>query len=174
VVAPGNVTFLGDITGSVNLGPAPDINGKTYQIRNINTNGGDTIYFDVSVGPINLYITGTINMGGHSGFTFSPTVAQCCGLPCNCHAAAAGIIVIGGGDVTFNGNTNFTGYMYAPQSAVQVQGGGNGVFQGIIVADSFSINGGGAGWFHYDRCLDHNRYNQYAAPPVIINTWQPY
>lgn len=166
---PGNVTVLQDITGSVTLGPAPSDDGMTYQVANINTNGGDTITFDESSGgPIILYVTGYIDMGGHSGFAFTGG-----GLDC-CKAASAGIFVIGGGDVSFNGNTSFVGFLYAPDSAISVSGGGTGTFEGVIVAETFNINAGGAGWFHYDRCLLRNRINTYNNPPVIINAWQTY
>lgn len=161
-------TNLANISTSITLGPAATSAGKSYRVNTINLNGTDTISFDESVGPITLYVTGTIDCGGVSGFAVANPAPGCC------QAEGAAIIVVGGGAVNMNGNTSFTGYMYAPQSIVNVDGGGNGVFQGIIVAQEFSITGGGAGWFHYDRCLLRRKINSYESPPLIINGWEPY
>jgi hypothetical protein len=159
---------LANITSSTILGPSATSAGQSYQVDVINLNGSDIIKFDESVGPITLFVTGTIDCGGQSGFGVQNPSPGCC------QAAGAAIIVIGSGEVNMNGNTSFTGYLYAPLSVVNVDGGGNGVFQGIIVAQQFSITGGGAGWFHYDRCLLRKRINTYDSPPLLINGWQTY
>lgn len=94
------------------------------------------------------------------------------GGPYCCGTEDAVIYQLGANPVTLSGNGDYQGLLYCPESDVTVSGGGNGYFNGAIVAKTFSTSGGGAGWFHYDSCLARSAGEIYSSPPVVITSWR--
>jgi Tfp pilus assembly protein PilX len=130
--------------GAVDLG-AIDLGGNTkktltagtYQISSISIAGNAQLTIDSSAGPINLYVTGTVDIGGNGVFNNS-------GAPQN-----LSITQIGGANVSFSGNAAFVGTLYAPDSALSVNG--NADLYGSFIGKAMSINGNGG--IHYDQFL---------------------
>lgn len=89
-----------------------------------------------------------------------------------CQVADAIIYVVGSGTVDIPGTVEQQVLLYCPESDVTVGGGGNGFFNGAIIAKNLEVTGGGAGMFHYDACLASIASSVYKAPPVITNTWR--
>jgi hypothetical protein len=68
-------------------------------------------------------------------------------------------------EINFNGNVSFVGVIYAPDAAVNMNGGGNGVnYLGSLMADSVKLNG--SYQFHFDEGL-----NKLGSPGYVVTSW---
>jgi hypothetical protein len=68
-------------------------------------------------------------------------------------------------EISFNGNTTFVGVVYAPDAAIDMNGGGAGVnFLGSLLADTVRLNG--TYRFHYDEGLA-----KLGSPGYIVTSW---
>lgn len=70
--------------------------------------------------------------------------------------------------VTFSGNSDFVGVIYAPDTPLTLNGGGGNVnFIGAVVAKSVTMNG--HYHFHYDTYLQYSYYGVY-----VVGSWQEF
>lgn len=147
--------------GTTVLGPAP----KMYQCVNFNGSGNPSVNFDVSAGPVKVFVTGTLSWSGSGDITSrGPNPG---GSPPNA------IIYVNGPTVDLKGTGTYEILLYAPAATVNLNGGGNGSFSGAIVAQSFNVNGGGNGNFYFDECLlGQGHADNYQGPPVLTMGWE--
>lgn len=70
--------------------------------------------------------------------------------------------------LSFSGNAAFTGVIYAPNAALQLNGGGNNIydFVGASITDSVKMNGHFN--FHYDEDLRNNG----PRSGFVISDWE--
>ena len=130
--------------GAVSLG-AVDLKGKstqtltagTYTATSLEIAGNARLIIDASKGPVNLYVTGTIALGGNG-------VLNASGQPRNFN-----LVQVGNAGVTVSGNSDFVGTIYAPDSALKING--NGALYGAFVGAAVDLNGNAA--IHYDLSL---------------------
>jgi hypothetical protein len=108
-----------------------------YVVSSLNLNSGGTLYIDDTNGPVRLWVL--------NSFSPSSTVTVKSGNP-----ADFWLIYNGTADLNNNTNNNFTGIIFAPEAAVNL----NYVVNGAVVGGSVKLNSGAA--VHYDtnlRCL---------------------
>jgi hypothetical protein len=68
-------------------------------------------------------------------------------------------------EINFNGNSTFVGVLYAPEAAINMNGGGSGVnFLGSLMADTVRLNG--TYRFHYDEGLA-----KLGSPGYVVTSW---
>jgi Tfp pilus assembly protein PilX len=137
VSVPAGTTDLGAIGLSGNH--TQTLTSGTYVASSISIGGDAKLIIDASSGPVNIYVTGAISAAGNG-------IANGSGNPQNLFIAQ-----VGGGDVTYSGNLEFFGSIYAPSSALTLNG--NATLYGAFVGKSISSNGNGA--IHYDQSLQN-------------------
>lgn len=137
---PGGITFSG--TGNVTL------------VINADWNLGNN---DVRVPPsvhVKIYVNGDIGMNGNGKVNSFYNVK----IPSASDSCVPGNLIIYGTapassnpSFTSGGTPNVSALFYIPNYDVNWNGGGNGTFNGSIVANSFYLNGGGKSAYHYDE-----------------------
>ncbi|MBI3307660.1 MAG: hypothetical protein HYZ84_07640 [Candidatus Omnitrophica bacterium] len=106
-----------------------------------------------ALGPVEIYVDGTVKIAGN-GFATQDN------LPPNLR-----IYVTGTGSVSFSGNANFHGALYAPKS--QVSNTGNGDIHGAVIAKDYHQSGNGK--VHFDEALKNGGAS---ASGVTLKSWQ--
>ncbi len=100
--------------------------------------------------PVNIYISGDMNLIGNAGINF-PTSGSQNAQGLNIFASTMGNFTLGS-----SGGTNISGLVYAPNASSIVSSTGD--FYGAIIANSFTKSGA-TGGIHYDRELGKNILN---------------
>lgn len=136
VQIPSNLVNQGNLNASGNN--TISIPGGTYWYSSIQISGNASVRF---TGPTVLYVSGQISISGNGIITPQ-------NLPPNL------LIYVSSSpppssSVSFSGNGNFYGAIYAPDSTVQVSG--NAAFYGAVVGDK--IHHSGNGRIRYDEAL---------------------
>ncbi|MCX5715359.1 MAG: hypothetical protein NTV07_00505, partial [Candidatus Omnitrophica bacterium] len=106
---------------------------STATALNITSNGQLVI-----LGTVTIYSDGDLNISGNG-------VANKSSLPANCVIYCTDDVH----NVSFSGNGNLCGAIYAPDAAITVSG--NGDVYGSLVGNSFTDTGNGT--IHYDEAL---------------------
>ncbi len=132
ITIPGGLINKGNLSlsGKTTLNLA----GGTYWYSSISISGQAKLNF---TGPATVYVTGNVSVSGNGVGTAS-------NKPPN--------LIINVKDmhtVSFSGNGNFYGAVYAPNSSVSTVG--NGAMFGAAIGNTVTINGNGA--LHYDLAL---------------------
>ncbi len=133
VTLPSAAMLLGALQLSGNN--TRTLTAGTYVATSMSITGNGKLIIDSSGGPVNLFVTGSISVAGNG-------IANLSGVPQNFALTQAG-----GADVSFSGNANFIGTVYAPDSALSVSG--NGDLYGAFCGDAITINGNGG--IHFDK-----------------------
>lgn len=138
-----------------------------YQVDDLDF-GAKTFTFNAQPGPIEIYVTGTLEISGNANFVIYTDPSWTC-----CKSKGLTIFVKGNGAITWNGTPNGNFMLYAPESDFQLNGTGNKTFTGAIIAKNVSVSGGGTGLFQYDKCLAYRpAADNYEKPPLITTTWR--
>ena len=132
VVTASGLTNLGDLSVSGNN--TVTLSAGTYYYDDIKVSGNGKVKFN---GPVTLYLSGTLRISGNGFSTSSNT-------PTNLT-----VYVETSQPVSFTGNANFYGVVYAPLSAVSTSG--NGSVYGAMVGKTVTMRGNGH--LHYDEAL---------------------
>jgi hypothetical protein len=135
VTIPGGAVNLGAIDLSGNA--TQTLTAGTYLATSISITGNASLVINAAGGPVNIFVTGSIAVGGNG-------ISNSSGLPQNLALSQSG-----GANVSFSGNASFYGTVYAPDSALSING--NGQLYGGFVGRSIAQNGNGA--IHYDQIL---------------------
>lgn len=109
----------------------------TYVASSVAISGQATLIADTSKGPVTLYVTGSISIGGNG-------VLNTTGQP-----RFLSIVQVGGTAVSYAGNGTFAGTIYAPQSVLSLSG--NGVLHGSFAGKAIEQSGNGV--IHFDEAL---------------------
>ena len=125
--------------GAISLGGnhTSTLTAGTYQVSSMSIGGNAKLIIDATAGPVNLYVTGAIDVGGN-GISNGSGKAQ-----------NLNIAQIGGSDVSLSGNAAFVGVVYAPDSPLSLHG--NADLYGSFIGKSISVTGNGG--IHYDQFL---------------------
>lgn len=118
------------VSGGVNL----TLNSGTYYLHSLSLSGGSTLQF---AGPVNMYVTGNVNLSGGSVSTSN-------NVPANFR-----LYVGSSGSITVSGSSTLYADIYAPQSAFTLSGGG--ALAGRVVA--LSVTESGNSNIYYDLSL---------------------
>lgn len=124
---------FGDFT--LNSGEVFDLPPGDYYFRNMIINGGATLNI---TGNTNIYVTGNFTLAG-GAYMINTTM-----LASNLE------FYMTGGAANITSDTTFYGVVYAPNTNVTLNAGGD--FYGAIVGKTLSVSGSGLG--HYDESLD--------------------
>lgn len=140
------------------------ITGGNWQLSNLTLNGQDKV---LVLGNAVLYVTGNVSVSGQAFIQVSTNSSlQFFVAGASTSIGGNGIVNTPGNatnfmyyglpsntSVSFSGNANFTGAIYAPQAAFHLGGGGNNSydFVGASVTDTVKMNGHFN--FHYDESL---------------------
>ncbi len=118
VPAPADAKNLGNfvVSGTVTL-PAGN-----YVASSFNMNGGSTL--KVSGGVAQIWVSGGVNLTGTANAGGDPTNLE--------------LLLTGNQGVNVNGNTNFTGFIYAPTASVLI----GAIVNGSVVGSSTTLNSG--------------------------------
>jgi hypothetical protein len=135
-VIPSGAVQIPDI--KLSGGKAVTLTSGTYLLNSIDISGSGEVDIDTSGGPVTLFVTGKVRVGGHG-------IVNLSGDPEN-----LAIVETGGADTSFNGSADFYGTVYAPASALSLSGGAQ--FYGGFVGASIDINST-HGAIHYDKQL---------------------
>lgn len=182
-VAPTDTGYhLGSISSSLTLprpGDVPQANGRYVYTDNsggMDLNGGTTLTI---TGPVDIILRADMQMGGmgkilltsvggslpsmniyaYGGVQFDGNgLANTTNVPTNVH-----VYSLGTADVQLNGNADFTGVVYAPNSRIQSNGNGN--INGALVGKSINFNGNAQ--LHYDIQLGSTA----ASPYYAVKSW---
>ncbi|MDP3921681.1 MAG: hypothetical protein Q8R76_12860 [Candidatus Omnitrophota bacterium] len=129
----------------------------TYHYDSISISGNAQLQ---ALGPVEIFVSGTVSIGGNGVSTSS-------NLPPNFI-----IYVTTDATVSVGGNGNFYGAIYAPDSSVNLNGGGNPNdttdFHGAIVANQLNQNGHMN--IHYDEALED--VGSTGSGDIQILSWQ--
>ncbi|HEX9782222.1 MAG TPA: collagen-binding domain-containing protein [Opitutaceae bacterium] len=177
VAAPTSFDVLAtDITGNATLGSS----GTTTSVRaaNVSNTNGKTIEI---LGNVTLVVTNEVDIKGtlivrpNSTLTIfvngdffaggNGAVNQS-GLPANLIIYGTATSP-GGQTIKLHGNGALHGAVYAPNAAVELEGGGSsGSMSGSVVANTITITGNYA--FHYDEALEKVG----SGNPFAVNRWR--
>lgn len=136
------------------------------QVRNVSL-GNDDFNIITNGFQVDVYVTGSLGAGGNCSWTTR-------GLNPGGQPASMWFRVVGSGAVTLSGTGTYECVIEAPESAVNLNGGGTGSFSGGIVANTFNKNGA-AGNFYFDECiLQKYKANTYPRPPIITVGWSQF
>ena len=160
-------------------GDVPQANGRYVYTDNsggMELNGGDTLTI---TGPVDIILRSDMQMGGMGKILLTSAsgslpsmnlyayggvqidgngLANTTDDPANVH-----IYSLGTADVQLNGNADFTGVVYAPNSTIQSNGNGN--INGALVGKSINFNGNAQ--MHYDIQLGSTA----ASPYYAVKSW---
>ncbi|MBV8461100.1 MAG: hypothetical protein JOZ28_01530, partial [Candidatus Eremiobacteraeota bacterium] len=104
-------------------------------------------------------VTGNWTMSGSVQYTIAPTTKT--------HA----VYVLGTSGATFNGTTNTAGFIYAANGPITLNGGGHGVFTGVLYSPySITMNGGGSATFNYDPVQSNVPFP--SPNVVLVSQWE--
>ena len=119
VPVPAGAKNLGNfvVSGTVTL-PAGN-----YVATSFNMNGGSTL--KISGGVAQIWVSGGVNLTGTANAGGDPTNLE--------------LLLTGNQGVNVNGNTNFTGFIYAPNASVLI----GAIVNGSVVGSSTTLNSGG-------------------------------
>ncbi|MDX2166351.1 MAG: hypothetical protein SF182_04785 [Deltaproteobacteria bacterium] len=131
---PANAVALGELKLSGNS--TRTLSAGTYVATSLAISGNSELIINAAAGPVVLYVTGAIDISGN-------------GISNALKPKDFSLVQVGGASVQFSGNAVYTGTVYAPESALSVNG--NGVFFGSYVGESVNLNGNAV--IHYDRSL---------------------
>ncbi len=143
----GNVDLHGNATQTISSG--------TYYLGDLSISGNAGLIVDPSSGPVTIYVTGSLSIAGNG-------ITNLGGAP-----GQLSIVQIGNGGASFSGNASFAGTVYAPNSAVSLNG--NGTLFGALVGASVSVHGNSP--IHYDQSL-RNLFG-IPGPLRLIAQWMP-
>jgi Tfp pilus assembly protein PilX len=135
VTVPAGATKLGAI--KLNGSKTTTLTAGTYEVSSISITANAQLIIDATAGPVRLYVTGAISAAGNG-------ILNSSGSPQNLFIAQ-----VGGSSVSYTGNADFFGSIYAPDSALAL--GGNSSLYGAFVGTSIDVSGNGA--IHYDQSL---------------------
>lgn len=133
MVLPGSATTLGAVMLESNQ--TQTLNAGTYIATSLSVTGNARLTIN---GPVILYVTGSIIMGG------SGLISTSSGKPQDFQ-----VFQYGGANVTIADNANFYGALYAPDSPLDLHG--NATLYGALIAESVSVQGNAT--VHYDQSL---------------------
>jgi hypothetical protein len=125
--------------GAINLSSSATmtLTAGTYVASSLAISGKATLIADTSKGAVNLYVTGSVSIGGNG-------VLNTTGLP-----RYLSLVQVGGAAVSYSGNGDYSGSIYAPESVLTLSG--NGTLYGAF--DGGAIEQSGNGIIHYDQSL---------------------
>lgn len=130
-------------------------NARLYVEGNVSQSGGSAITV-ASIATLQMWVSGSISFSGQamSNNTGDALRMMVYGLP-SCTS------------VSFSGNSEFTGTIYAPSAELRFNGGGSdrSDFMGAAIVGSAQLNGHFE--FHYDENLGRNG----PASSFIIDSW---
>lgn len=132
VVVPSGLVGGGNLR--LNGNDVLTLGGGTYLYSSINVSGNARVNF---TGPATVYVTGNVSISGNG-------VGTSQNLPPNLK-----IMVAGQRSISYSGNANFYGVLYAPDSNVSITA--NGELSGSVTGDSLQQSGNGK--VHYDEAL---------------------
>lgn len=135
VTAPGGATSLGALSLSGNR--TRTLTAGTYLVNSISITGNARLIINAAAGPVNLYVTGNISVAGNG-------IANASNLPSNLM-----IFQSGSSGISFSGNADFFGTIYAPQSPLTISGNGN-MFGAFVTS---TLQNSGNGGIHFDQAL---------------------
>lgn len=135
VQIPSNLTNLGNLQLSGNT--TQTLGGGNYWYSSISITGNARLNF---TGSANVYVTGDVKIAGNGVGTSQNTPAN------------FSLNISGAREVSFTGNGNFYGAVYAPDSGIQITG--NGSIFGSVVGDSIQQSGNAK--VHYDEALNQS------------------
>jgi len=151
ITIPGNAIDLGNIQLSGN--DSRTLTAGVYKVSGLSISGNATLMIDAAAGAITLYVTGAISVGGNG-------ISNGSGLPKN-----LAIVQTGNSGISFSGNSNYYGTIYAPNSELAMSG--NNEMFGSFVGASMAITGNAK--FHYDQIL--KTLSGTPGPLRIIAQW---
>ena len=152
VTLPDNLINQGAIT--LNGTQVLTLATGNYLVSSINITANAKLVVDAAGGPVNLYVTGAVSIGGQ-GIVNTSAIASNLFLS-----------MTGNQDFKLTGNADFYGSVYAPDSNLFLSGGGQ-MFGGFVGASVDNLNGNGH--FHYDQAL-----NSIPGPPGplrMVSRW---
>jgi hypothetical protein len=127
----GSIALSGSQTSHVAVG--------SYKVANLTMSNTAILHVDNCSGPVTLYVTGAIDIGGSAQI-----------LTCSANPEQFAVYVSGAGQVAVSGsNGSFYGVLYAPNSAVQLSNSGD--LYGAVVGGSLSLSNSSR--LHYDAAL---------------------
>lgn len=130
-------------------------NARLYVDGSISETGGKAITV-ANTGTLKMYVKGSISLSGNAAVntTADALRMQIYGLPTST-------------DVSFGGNSEFTGLLYAPQADLRFNGGGGDRvdFMGAAIVGSAQLNG------HYEFHYDENLGRNGPSASFVIASW---
>ena len=168
--AVSNVTTIGNPDGTV----------ETYLLSELNLKNNETLVIDgpvviVTDGEIDLRGTVEITENGSSTVYFGGNFNVAGNGIVNETNYARNLVLFGthtapGSQLVLGGNAAMIAAIYAPKTAMRLDGGGSrGRFIGAAVAYSITVNGGRSGYgFHYDEALA----DQFTSGSMRLLEWR--
>jgi hypothetical protein len=149
VSVPGGIPNGGTLSVSGNT--TVNLPGGTYWFTSLSVSGNGRLNF---TGPATVYLTGSVSVSGNG-------IGTAINLPPNLL-----LYVAGNAGVSFSGNANFYGGIYAPESSISISG--NGSFFGAVVGRTIANSGNGN--VHYDEALQS--VSSSGANQAAILSWR--
>jgi hypothetical protein len=176
----GAITTLPSATGDVTTIGNPDGTVETYLLSELKLKNKDTLIID---GPVVIITDGEVDLRGEVQITengsstiyFGGDFTVAGNGMVNETNYAKNLVLFGthtspGSQLVLGGNAAMIAAIYAPKSAMRMDGGGaRGRFIGAAVAYSITVNGGRSGYgFHYDEALA----DQFSSGSMRLLEWR--
>lgn len=152
-VLPGDMVNLDAI--AIKGNGTQTLTAGNYLAPSLSISGNGQLVIDASLGPVNLYVSGSISIAGNG-------INNLSGKP-----ASFNLVETGNAGVSFSGNGTYFGTVYAPNSVLSLTG--NGDMYGAFVGAGIGISGNGL--FHFDELL--KTQSAMPGPLRLVAQWTP-
>jgi len=153
----------GIVNNTIDLGNGDSmtLTAGNYYLASMTLGNSSTLTIDVSSGPVNIYMTGTMELKNGSTVAINPASAT----PDNITVySKADDTASSASSIDIKNSSNFTGVIYAPRANIDVHNSGNAY--GMIWGDKVTINNTGQVIF------DPNLKNKFVSPKYSLTSWK--
>lgn len=152
------ITITGD---TIDLDSTMTLKHGNYYLESITLRAGATLNIDVSSGPVNIYLTGSLEAENAGNINISPNSSKPGKFTIYCKADDTGSSST---SIDLKHSSNFSGVIYAPKANCRLHNSGN--YYGMIWGNSVVINN--SGQVIYDPDLK----NKFLSPTYTLRSWK--